>query len=391
MFRGLKFAGSKAFVGLSAAISTTAATATAVIDAEAKKGQLIANGTRLFSKDNILVLTAQLCAYLCDRIYLPYPGCFDPMALGFDCNVLLANFSEQRSLGYCTNFAVMVSHSQRRLYVVFRGSTNIYDWLVNFEALPTPFLGNVNLHKGVYTALEPHYREKILPALVNALKTWPGYRLMITGHSLGGGYATALNLMFGRDQKTIFAEDPAVAGTVVELYTFAAPTIVHTRNKELAQQELAQMVNLDLAYNFVQHHDVVPRVLGGDYHANTIELLGRVANIKMSNMEEVKNYLPIGQYFFIKYKRVKVTASGSTEELPPVDQAALPAAEVPGTPADVAAAAVPPVVTKVVEAELWDVTSKKELLLELPMGLKGGRDCIGDHSMTLYLSNMCLV
>lgn len=55
-----------------------------------------------------------------------------------DCQILFANLSEDRK-GYTTNFVIMQSPSCKVVFVIFRGSENINDWLVNFNALPAPF------------------------------------------------------------------------------------------------------------------------------------------------------------------------------------------------------------------------------------------------------------
>jgi predicted lipase len=76
--------------------------------------------------------------------------------------------------------------SQSAIYVVFRGSTSISDWVNNLDAILTdyPRCSSCKVHKGFYKAQQAVI--SYVTSSVQALRQkYPSYSVIVTGHSLG--------------------------------------------------------------------------------------------------------------------------------------------------------------------------------------------------------------
>lgn len=134
-----------------------------------------------------------------------------------------------------TQAAVLETDRQRAL--VFRGTSNVHDWLTNLDAwrgTREEFVGEV--HQGFYDALMI-VLDDIVPLVQKDHKT-----LYITGHSLGGALATLAKGIFPHGR----------------LYTFGSPRV---GDKEFAES----IDNLGHNFRFTNNNDIVPRVPFGDY------------------------------------------------------------------------------------------------------------------------------
>lgn len=82
--------------------------------------------------------------------------------------------------------------SQSSIYVIFRGSTSIQDWVNNLDAVLTtyPRCSGCEVHKGFYTAQQGVI--STITGYVQSLKAkYPSYTVVVTGHSLGTSYLSA--------------------------------------------------------------------------------------------------------------------------------------------------------------------------------------------------------
>jgi pimeloyl-ACP methyl ester carboxylesterase len=81
--------------------------------------------------------------------------------------------------------------SESAIYVVFRGSTSIADWVNNLDAVLTdyPRCSKCKVHKGFYKAQQSVI--SYITSSVQALRQkYPSYTVIVTGHSLGAAVAT---------------------------------------------------------------------------------------------------------------------------------------------------------------------------------------------------------
>jgi hypothetical protein len=89
-----------------------------------------------------------------------------------------AKYDTRGYIGYAT------SHST--IYVVFRGSSSIQNWLSDLDAVLTPYplCSDCNVHKGFYVTEQSCY-SNVLTQVKNLKSKYPNYSVIVTGHSLG--------------------------------------------------------------------------------------------------------------------------------------------------------------------------------------------------------------
>jgi predicted lipase len=90
--------------------------------------------------------------------------------------------------------------SDKSIYVTFRGSSSIQNWVTNLDAVKTPYTTfpecNCQVHKGFFDA-----EQKVFPSILNAVtklrSVYPTYSVKVTGHSLGAALAqlTSMDLI----------------------------------------------------------------------------------------------------------------------------------------------------------------------------------------------------
>jgi hypothetical protein len=87
--------------------------------------------------------------------------------------------------------------SDSSIYVVYRGSTSISDWVNNLQVTTTdyPKCSGCQVHKGFYNA-EQGIISKMLSAVQSLKAKFPSYTVVVTGHSLGAALATLTTLDF---------------------------------------------------------------------------------------------------------------------------------------------------------------------------------------------------
>jgi predicted lipase len=134
--------------------------------------------------------------------------------------------------------------SQSAIYVIYRGSTSIQDWVNNLDAVLTsyPRCSNCQIHKGFYTAEQGVI--SLVTSYVQALKSkYPSYTVIVTGHSLGAAMAT------------LTAVDLKESGlTPLRMFNFGSPRV---GNDEFAAWASTYLTDR----NRVTHYkDMVPHV-----------------------------------------------------------------------------------------------------------------------------------
>jgi hypothetical protein len=135
----------------------------------------------------------------------------EPANVSFSTIVAFDDEFEQEELVY----AIDVNRARKRVTVCFRGSVTKTDWATDFEIymkdVPNPLKSHrlqkstIKLHNGFYNYLfqpssrgvtgpkgEPlsEYQEILQEFVLPVLRDHPGYKLYVTGHSLGAALAT---------------------------------------------------------------------------------------------------------------------------------------------------------------------------------------------------------
>jgi hypothetical protein len=157
------------------------------------------------------------------------------------------------------------------VFVVFRGTADLHDVLVDLFVVPTEHNGAM-YHSGFL-----HFIQR--PNLQAALRRHANSpRVTLTGHSLGGANAYALA-----------ASGLMPVGHVEEVITFGAPAVIHEASEN--------QVNRDFRHTaFANKGDPVPRLLGSDPTVlgdvlNLYRDLGSGTDTPSQNvLEEVSHY-----------------------------------------------------------------------------------------------------
>lgn len=106
--------------------------------------------------------------------------------------------------------------SNKSIYVVYRGSQDIRNWVTNLDAVKTSYTSypncNCKVHKGFYDA-EQKVIFGVISEVKSLLSSLSGYSVKVTGHSLGAALAQ------------LSAMDITNAGIATAVYNFGQPRV----------------------------------------------------------------------------------------------------------------------------------------------------------------------
>ncbi|KAF2192627.1 alpha/beta-hydrolase, partial [Zopfia rhizophila CBS 207.26] len=149
----------------------------------------------------------------------------------------------QNSLKTDVTGFVAVDSTNQLIIVSFRGSASIKNWIVNFDmgAVNTDLCSGCTAHGGFWNSWV-EARKGVLAAVKSAVAANPKYKIVATGHSLGGAIASLATAQLRKD------------GYTVALYTFGAPRI--------ASSKLSDFITNQPGGNYRVTHwnDPVPRL-----------------------------------------------------------------------------------------------------------------------------------
>jgi hypothetical protein len=230
---------------------------------------------------------------------------------------------EQEELVYAIN----VNHVRKRVTVCFRGSVTKTDWATDFEIymkdVPNPVKSHrrqkptIKLHNGFYNYLfnsssrgakgpkgEPlsEYQEILQEHVLPVIKDHPGYKLYVTGHSLGAALATLFAFQ-------VATEPDSKIPKPVSLFSIAGPYCGDESFRQAHQrlEGLGKLRHLRLS----NHKDlvtIVPKasfrwnIFDGSAHAGS---LFKHAGVNLRLFEGAKS-------FEISYPRVRSGYISST-------------------------------------------------------------------------------
>lgn len=133
----------------------------------------------------------------------------------------------------------------KTIYVVFRGTSSLLNWMSDFEVKQTKYLSypecDCNIHYGFYRATMNLKNETI--RYISQLKTlYSSYNIIITGHSLGAAIAQVLSMELLKE------------GYNLELYNYGQPRV--------GDNKYALFVNNKIKnyWRFTHNKDIVPHL-----------------------------------------------------------------------------------------------------------------------------------
>ena len=160
------------------------------------------------------------------------------------------------------NHYLAVDHAARAVVLAICGTTKVTDVLTDLVATATPFLdGDCMAHEGI-AAGASNVLQVIGPDLHRLLQEHPGYRLVVTGHSLGGGTAVLLTYLLLHRRRTRHADNVVPEDCLVQCFAYAPPPVLSAPQLRGFEAEDAE----EVVSIFVNKKDLVPALsLGNAY------------------------------------------------------------------------------------------------------------------------------
>ena len=182
-----------------------------------------------------------------------------------------------------------LDHDSRAVVLTCRGTLGIQELIIDFAAdyEDMEWLGNTyKVHKGIYASAKHILHGgsgKVLRVLRAALQHYPGYGLVVVGHSLGGAVASLIGIMLadrGRSPRSTFvtslephtnlypnsdAMDPSVPPPEVRLPP-GRPIHVYAYGPPATVSPLLRNASRGLITTIVYDDDVVPFLSLGMFH-----------------------------------------------------------------------------------------------------------------------------
>lgn len=158
--------------------------------------------------------------------------------------------------------------SAESIYVVYRGSSSISNWIADLDALKMDYSSypdcNCQVHKGFYLS-EQVVINDVVAEVSSLLKKFPTYKVKVTGHSLGAAMAQLTSM------------DLIKAGIPASVYNFGQP-----RTGDSAYASFA--TNKVQTFRVTHYKDIVPHLpitaVMEFYHVCTEEYEDNIGNLK---------------------------------------------------------------------------------------------------------------
>lgn len=129
------------------------------------------------------------------------------------------------------------------IYVVFRGTSSIRNWVDDIDVVKTPYPDcNCNVHAGFYKSTENVINQTLI-SIIHIQSKYSANNVIITGHSYGASCAQLISLELLKHN---------IKSTV---YNFGQPRIGDVAFSDFANKKLEG--NL---FRFVHNRDIVPHV-----------------------------------------------------------------------------------------------------------------------------------
>ena len=166
--------------------------------------EIFANNARYFA---MLSEEEALKQQVCDHVGIP-AGYITHFNLGYG--------GDMENLRYF----ISADHEMESVILVLRGTGSLTQWQIDFQGQSKDFCGG-QAHSGIADSSHA-VAKSTRTEVASVLETYPGYKLVITGQSLGGGLAPLVNMLFHHD--------PLFENQHIECHAFAGPPVYESSN-----------------------------------------------------------------------------------------------------------------------------------------------------------------
>ena len=148
---------------------------------------------------------------------------------------------------HCPKFLMFLDHEMKSVVLAIRGTFSVKDVILDIVCDEVPFLAGF-AHKGILNGAQ-RILAKVEDKLKKCLEENPGYRVVVTGHSLGAGTAEliTLELLHGHSSNIIPVGSSVACIALAPPPVYRADTALSTQTKEAIQI-------------FINNYDCVPRL-----------------------------------------------------------------------------------------------------------------------------------
>ncbi|EIE86611.1 hypothetical protein G6F46_004424 [Rhizopus delemar] len=209
---------------------------------------------------------------------------------------------------------VTVDHESQAIVLTCRGTLGLSDLLtdLSFDYSPLDLDGERHLaHSGMLKAAQRLTQGKVFETIRDGLLTYPTYSLVLCGHSLGGGVASLLCVLWAQSvdgQHTTSARSGLPVGRPIHCYAYGPPGVVSISLSQRCAGLVTTVVHgydmvSCLSLGLLQDFKNVARTLHVERNAAE-EIMGRVVE-KMKGRSDVDD-----RWFWatIKTMRADMTA-----------------------------------------------------------------------------------
>ncbi|KAK9685947.1 hypothetical protein K7432_015312 [Basidiobolus ranarum] len=197
------------------------------------------------------------------------------------------------------------SNEDKKIVVSFRGSSNWSNWAKNMEFLPRTFVypmanEDVQVHSGfyaTYASVESTVRAELKLVLALLQNHTDTYKLIITGHSLGGAVATFCAMDIKRSylnpksKRSFESELQIIDSSQIYLHTYGQPRAGNLHFSQLVHKTFALNSTSTTLARITNKGDPVtrlpPRKMGYLHHPHEIYI--RHDNTTVSCQDTVDN------------------------------------------------------------------------------------------------------
>ncbi|RKP09235.1 Alpha/Beta hydrolase protein, partial [Thamnocephalis sphaerospora] len=142
----------------------------------------------------------------------------------------------------------------QRIFVAFRGSTNVASWMQNLDFTKVPLNlpgdGGARVHRGFAECFDA-VKDRLRPLVLAAVKQFPGYTVTYTGYSLGA----AVTILAAANFRSQLANVPQ------QLFTYGEPRIGDNKFARFTSNLFPASNNIaDQPLRVVNYNDIVPRL-----------------------------------------------------------------------------------------------------------------------------------